>query len=227
MQQDPLMKSIRAQNLRLLGEAHHKLEEVEPAQRTLDQAVALNREVQSAHPTNTLYRRRVVTSLRYRAIVHRTNHRDELARESIEEARVEAQRLRDRDANDVGGIQLFAVVNEVYAEVLSDLGRHEDAFRVGEEVREAYRIMVERAGNAPGQLRSLAMVLRTNGAIHYNGGDFEGACRAWRESVDILLGLQRRNVITDYDRTNGLPEMQGYLTRSCNPPRAGLGRISI
>ncbi len=227
MQQDIQMKSIRAQNLRLLGEAHHKLDETAAAQRTLDQAVAINREVLTAQPTNPLYRRRVVTSLRYRAIVHRTNERDQLARESIEEARVEARRLRDRDASDVGGIQIYAVVNEVYAEVLSDLGRHQDAFRVADEVRDAYRVMVDRAGNAPGQLRSLAMVLRTNGAIRYNGGDYADACQNWRDSVDILVGLERRGAITDYDRSNGLVEMRSYLARTCSPPRGGLGTLQI
>ena len=227
MQQDLQIKTIRAQNLRLLGEAHHNLQETAAAQQTLDRAVAINREVLAVQPANPLYRRRVATSLRYRAIVHRTNERDQLARESIEEARVEARRLRDRDASDVGGIQIYAVVNEVYAEILSDLGRHQDAFRVGDEVRDAYRVMVERAGNAPGQLRSLAMVLRTNGAIHYNGGDYPGACRNWRDSVDILLGLERRGTLTDFDRDNGLAEMRAYLTRSCNPPRGNLGTVTI
>ena len=169
-------------------------------------------------------RRRVVTSLRYRAIVHRTNDRDQHARESIEEAREQARILRDRDPADSGALQLYAVVSEVYAQVLSDLGRHQDAYRIGDEIRDAYRIMVERAGNAPGQLRSFAMALRSNAEVHYNGGDFSGACRIWSEVLEILAGLERRGALTDFDRNNALTQTRDFRTRTCNPPRQGLGR---
>ena len=102
------------------------------AQAVLDRAVAINRAVLATQPDDPLFRRRVVTSLRYRAIVHRTNDRDELARQSIEQARAEARSLRDRDPSDVGALQLFAVVSEVYMQTLSDLGRHAEAYRIGE-----------------------------------------------------------------------------------------------
>lgn len=224
MQRDPLMQSIRAANLRYLGEAYHNLREPEPARRALDRAVALNQAVLATRPDDPLFRRRVATSLRYRAIVHRADGRHELARQSIEQARVEAMRLRDRDASDVGALQLFAVVSEVYMQVLSDLGRHAEAYRIGDEIRAAYRIMVGRAGNAPGQVRSLAMALRSEGEIHYNGGDHAGACRAWREVADILAGLERRGALTDFDRNNAQRRTRELLQRSCDPPRAGVGR---
>lgn len=112
-----------------------------------------------------------MTSLGYRAIVHRANERNDLARQSIEQARAEALRLRDRDPGDVSAPQLFAVVSEVHMETLSDLGRYAEAYRIGDEVHAAYRIMVDRAGNAPGQLRSMAMALRSDVEVHYNGGD--------------------------------------------------------
>jgi serine/threonine-protein kinase len=115
------------------------------------------------------------------------------------------------------------VVNEVYTQVLSDLGRHQDAIRISEEVRDAYRIMVDRAGNAPGQLRSLAMALRTNAEVRYNGGDYAGACRVWNEVLQMLLDLQRRGALTDIDRNNALAQTRDALARACNPPRAGLG----
>jgi len=224
MQRDPRMMSIRAQNLRLLGEAHHELEQVVEARAVLDRSVDTNRAVLATQPDDPLYRRRVVTSLRYRAIVHRTNDRDLLARESIEEAREQARILRDRDPADSGALQLYAVVNEVYAQVLSDLGRHQDAYRIGGEIRDAYRIMVERAGNAPGQLRSLAMAMRSNAEVHYNGGDYAGACRIWSEVLEVITGLERRGALTDFDRNNALAQTRDFLARSCNPPRRGLGR---
>ena len=223
MQRDPWMMSIRAQNLRLLGEAHHELEQVAEARAALDRSVDINRAVLATQPGDPLYRRRVITSLRYRAIVHRTNERDELARESIEEARELARILHDRDPADSGALQLHAVVNEVYAQVLSDLGRHQDAYRIGDEVRDAYRTMVAHAGNAPGQLRSLAMALRSNAEVHYNGGDYAGACRIWAEVLEIITGLERRGALTDFDRNNALTQTRDFLARSCNPPRQGLG----
>lgn len=223
MQRDPIMQGLRAGNLRYLGEAHHNLGEAQAAQSTLDQAVALHQAVLATQPDDPLFRRRVVTTLRYRAIVHRANRRDQLARQSIEQARTEAIRLRDRDPGDVGALQLFAVVSEVHMQTLSDLGRHEEAYRIGEEIRGAYRIMVDRAGNAPGQLRSMAMALRSEAEVHYNGGDYPGACRAWGEVMAILSGLERRGALTDTDRNNAQAQTRDFLRRACNPPRAGLG----
>jgi hypothetical protein len=177
----------------------------------------------STGPSRSQLRRRLVTSLRYRAIVHRTNERDELARESIEQALAEARRLRDRDPSDIGSLQLFAVVSEVYMQTLSDLDRHVDAYRIAAEIRDAYRIMVERAGNAPGQLRSMAMALRSEAGVHYNGGDYPGACRAWADVARILDGLEQRGELTDFDRNNAQAETRDYLRRACNPPHSGLG----
>lgn len=223
MQSDPMMQSIRAGNLRYLGEAYHNLRETEPARQALDRAVALNQTVLATQPDDPLFRRRVVTSLRYRAIVHRANQRNELARQSIEQARTEAMRLRDRDPNDVGSLQLFAVVSEVYMQTLADLGRHADAYRIADEIRAAYRIMVERAGNAPGQLRSMAMALRSEAEIRYNGGDYSGACHTWREVAEMLSALERRGALTDFDRHNAQTQTRDFLRRACGPPRAGLG----
>jgi tetratricopeptide (TPR) repeat protein len=223
MQRDPFMQSIRAANLRYLGEAYHQRHETALAQQALDQAVALNQTVLATRPDDPLFRRRVVTSLRYRAIVHRANGRNELARQSIEQARADAIRLRDRDANDVGALQLFAITSEVYMQILSDLGRHAEAYRIGDEIRAAYRIMVDRADNATGQVRSFAMALRSEAEVHYNGGDYAGACQAWQEVSDKLAGLERRGALTDFDRNNGQRRTREFLESACNPPRAGLG----
>lgn len=223
LQRDPKIQSVRAGNLRLLAEAYHERGETANARAALDRAVAMARTVLASQPDDPQLRRRLATTLRYRAIVHRTNRRDELARQSIEQALVEARHLRDRDPSDIGSLQLFAVVSEVYMQTLSDLGRHADAYRIAAEIREAYAIMVERAGNAPGQLRSMAMALRSEAEVHYNGGDFAGACRAWSDVARILDGLERRRALTDFDRDNAQAETRDYLRRSCDPPRAGLG----
>jgi serine/threonine-protein kinase len=223
MQRDPLMQGVRAGNLRYLGEALHNLRQTEPARAALDRAVALHRAVLATQPDDPLFRRRVVTTLRYRAIVHRTNGRDELARQSIEEAREQARILRNRDPADFGALQLFAVASEVHMQTLSDLGRHQDAFRIGGETSAAYRTMVDRAGNAPGQLRSMAMALRSEAEVRYNGGDYGAACRIWGEVRAILAGLERRGALTGTDRNNAQAQTRDFLLRACDPSRAGLG----
>ncbi len=222
-QADPQMRSIRAGNLRLLGEAHHKLQEVEPARRTLDQAVEINRALVAEQPDDPLIRRRLATSLRYRAIVHRSNDRNELARQSIEESRAEAERLRARDPNDAGALQLVALVAEVQAQILADLRRFPESYAVGEQVRAMHVSLVEKAGGAAGAARSMAAARRTDGGNHYNGGDYAGACRIWRETLDLYAGLDRRGQLTDTDRGNAVRELTDYVQRTCNPPRAALG----
>lgn len=226
MQRAPTMQSVRAGILRYLGEAHHKLDETEPARGALDEAVALNQTVLQSQPNDPLFRRRVATSNRYRAIVHRANGRHELARQSIDRARTEAIWLRDRDPGDVSALQLLTVTGEVHMQTLADLGRYDAAYAVARETRAAYRRMLDLAGNAPGQRRSFAMALRSEGEIRYNGGDYAGACSVWAEILVMLEGLERRGALTDFDRNNGQAQTQDFMRRACNPPRAGLGPIA-
>jgi serine/threonine-protein kinase len=223
MQRDPRMMSIRAANFRLLGEAHHKLKEAEPARRMLDEAVSINRALLRDQPADPLLRRRLVTSLRYRAIVHRTNERDQLARESIDEARAEAERLHDRDPDDVGAMQLVTVVSEIQAQILADLGRFPESYAAGEQGLAVHRRMVALAGDAPGALRSMVQAMRTHAGNHYNGRDYAGACRIWSEMMGIFAGLEQRGALTDADRGKAMTETRDYLRRACDPPRAGLG----
>lgn len=213
----------RSANLRLLGEAHHKLQETEPARKALDEAVAINRALVAAQPDDPALWRKLVVSLRYRAIVHRTNERDELARASIEEASSGARMLHDRDPNDAGALQLFTLVSEVQGQILADLGRFPESYAIGEEGLAAHRRLVALAGNAPGARRTLAQARRTDGGNHYNGGDYAGACRIWAEALAIFEDLERRGELSESDRKNALAEMRDYSRRTCNPPRAGLG----
>jgi serine/threonine-protein kinase len=221
---DPRLMTIRAGNLRLLAEAHHKLGHVAEARAVLDQAVDINRATLASQPNDPLLRRRLITSLRYRAIVHRTNHRDALARQSIEEARSQAIKWRDRDPDDVGALQISALVSEVQAQILADLGRYRESFAAGDEALAAHRRMVRLAGDAPGALRSMAQAMRTDGGNHYNGGDYAGACRIWSDTLAIFAQLDRRGALTDFDRKNSAAETRAYLHRACDPPRPALGR---
>lgn len=215
---------MRAGNLRLLGEAQHKLKLKDAARATLDRAVDTSRALAAKLPGQPEAQHRLAATLWYRAVVHRTNYRDPEARASIYEAVEIAARLRDRDPKDAGALKLFVVTNEVYAQTLGDVGRFTESFRIGNEVQAAQEKLVALAGNTPGALRSMATSMATDGGNHYNGGDYVGACQRWRRTRDIFLDLEKRGALTDTDRNNGLAEMKSYLSKACEngPPRAGL-----
>lgn len=223
LRDDPIVTGARAANMRLLGESYHRLGMPEPAREALDASVAFNRAVRDSAPHNPAFIRSLTVSLWYRAVVHRTNERNALARESIEEAMLNARLLRDRDPADAGALRLVATVGEVYAQVLADLDRFEESFALGEEVVAAQRDLVVRAEGAAGARRTLAVTLITNGGNFYNGGQYARACERWREAHEILLGMQREGALAQTDRVRSLATMQDYLARSCNPPRRGLG----
>lgn len=222
MRGDPRILGVRSANLRLLGEAYHKLHQDADAHRVLDQAVEINRGLVRGQPDDPALRRKLVVSLRYRAVVLRTDGHDESARTSIEEARQEAQTLRDHDPNDIGAAQLYALVSEVDAQILADLGRFPESYAAGADVLKTHRRLVQLAGNAPGALRSMAQALRTDGANHYNGRDYAGACALWRDADTIFADLDRRRVMTPGDRTGAAAEVIRLLRDGCNPPRPGL-----
>jgi serine/threonine-protein kinase len=219
--------SARSANLRLLGEAHHKLKDKEKARAVLDQALTINRALVQAEPDNPALVRKLVNALRYAAIVHRTNMRDEEAGRAITEAVTQAGRLSARDPNDSGAMHQLALVQEVQAQILTDLGRHQESFAVGDQVLAAHRRIVALAGNAAGARRSLAAAMRTTGGNHYNGRDYAGACALWRETLGLYRALERESSLSESDRKGSMAEMVDYVARDCDNggPRAGLGEI--
>ena len=222
---DKKVLGVRAANLRLLGEALHKLKDEVATREVLDQAVAVHRDLAQRDPDDPKAIRNLATSLWYRAVVHRTNYRDPLAWESIVEAVNLSRQLRQRDPNDAGAIKMFALSAEVFAQVLADLKRYDESNAMGDEVIQAHQKLVALAGNTPGALRSMAASMSTRGGNFYNGGDYVRACQAWRETLAVFTDLDRRGDLTTTDRNNGVPELRGYILKSCEggPPRAGLG----
>jgi serine/threonine-protein kinase len=219
----------RSTNLRLLGETYHKLKREDRARAVLDQGVAINRALVRAEPDNPAIVRKLVNSLRYVAVVHRTNGRDLEASRAIAEAALNSERLSVRDANDGGSLHLHALVKEVQAQILADLGQFRDSYAVGEEVLAAHRRLVVLSGNAAGTRRSLAAAMRTTGGNHYTGRDYAGACTIWRETLAIYRQLDKEDALSDSDRKGGLAEVTDYVARACEngPPRAipGVDRI--
>lgn len=225
MQQDLEVRSARSGNLRLLGEAHHRLMHTADARRTLDLAVAINEQLRRAAPDDPQVLRKLAISLWYRAVVHRTNDRDALALASIDRAVELAEQLRIRDPNDAGGLQLFALTSEVKAQVLGDVGRFAESFSMVDAVIAAHERMVTLAGDAAGAKRSMSAALSTGGGNFYNGGNYVRACASWQRAIAILMELDRKGSLTDYDRKNSMVEIRRYLEQACmnGPPRQGLG----
>lgn len=225
MQQDPRLLGARSGNLRLLGEAHHRLKNVGEARRILDLAVAINERLVRGAPDDPMAVRKLAIALWYRAVVHRTNERDALALASIDRAVALADQLRTRDPSDAGALQLVALTGEVKAQILGDVGRFSDSFAMVDAVIAAHERMVALAGDAAGAKRSMSAALNTGGGNFYNGGDYARACASWRRAMAILEELDRMGSLTDYDRKNSQVEIAGYLARACEggPPRQGLG----
>lgn len=214
---------VRSANVRLLGESNHRQGNVEAARLALDRAVEINRSLLAANLDNPSLIRKLSQSLWYRAVVHRTNGRDQEARASIDEAVALANRLRERDPDDAGGIQMFAITGEVQAQVLTDLGRAADGRRVGEQVIDAHRRLVELADNAAGARRSMAQALRTRGGNAYNAGQYSLACQDWVEARDMFRQLDTEGVLSEFDRNGAYAEMIRFIAAACDPPRRGLG----
>jgi serine/threonine-protein kinase len=212
----------RAANLRLLAEALHGLGDDGQALPILDQVVELQRRALATAPNHPNYIRSLSIALWYRAVVNRSNNRDDIARASIEESAALARRLRDRDPDDAGAVRMVAISSEVLAQVLADVGRFDESERVGDEVINAHRDLVARADGAAGARRSLAAALATNGGNFYNAGAYARACERWQESRDIYRTLNQEGALSQADQNEALAQMQDYLRRACDPPRPGL-----
>lgn len=216
----PVMRA-RSAILRLLGEAHHKLENVEEARETLDAAVQNNRVILSHQPNHPEAMRQHAIALWYQAVVHRTNYRDTEALVSIEEAFAVASALRQRDPNDMGAVRITAITGEVYAQVLADAQAYAESYKLMEEVVSAQRLLSEHSSASQGSLRSLAAALTTSGTNYYNGGEYVLACRDWQESFDLYASFSETGTISQYDQERSLPQVKDFIEKACNPPRPG------
>jgi eukaryotic-like serine/threonine-protein kinase len=223
---DTEVMMVRSSNLKLYGEALHKLKDAPAARIALDRAVEINRILVRRTTDDPAIQRKLAISLWYRAVVHRSNYRDVEARASIDEAQAIARTILARDQNDAGALKLFMLTSELSAQILGDQRRFPESYAIGEEVQNAQEKLVGLAGNTPGALRSMATSLATNGGNHYNGGDFAGACAIWRKALGIFDSLETNGALTETDRKNGKADLQRYLATSCDngPPRAGMGK---
>lgn len=219
----------RSANLRLLGEAYHKTKAEARARKTLADAVAINRRLFAAMPEDPQIARKLISSLWYSAVVDRDNRRDAEARAAIAEAVDRADALAARDPNDAGALHLVALTGEVKAQVLADGHDFPASYAAGDAVLAAHRRLVALAGASPGARRSMAASMRTIGGNHYNGRDYAGACRLWRDTLAIYRDFEKAGTLSETDRKVGMAEMSDFTKRACDngPPRAGLGTEPI
>ena len=216
----------RSANMRLLGEAMHKTKDDEAAILALDRAVAMNEGLLKVAPDDPFVLRKVAASLWYRAVLLRELKRDAAAAASINRAVDLARTMQARDPNDQGGLNMFTLTAEVQAQVLADAGHLTESYAISDDVMAAHRRLVALAGDAPGAIRSMATAYDTRGGNFYNSGAYARACEAWGEALGIYRGLDKRGVLSEFDRNNGLIAISKRVANTCNPPRAGLrGRL--
>lgn len=212
---------VASATARLLGEAYHRVNRPAEARAAINRAVALNRALVATDPDDPALLRKLALSLWYSAVVHREMRQDPAARRAIAAAVKLARTLRERSNGDVTSSQLVALIGEVNAQVLADMGRYAQSFALGDEVIAAHRRLVALAGAAPGARRSLATALHTRGGSYYNGGAYARACASWGEARAIFRALDAAGELSPADRANGVPQLDGYLRRNCGPPRPG------
>ena len=212
----------RSANMRLLGEAMHRTKDDAAAILALDRAVTMNEGLLKAAPDDPSILRKVAQSLWYRAVLLRELNRDGAAASSINRAVALARTMQARDPKDTGAINLFTLTAEVQAQVLADAGRLTESYAVSDDVMAANRRLVNLAGDAPGAIRNMASAFDTRGGNFYNGGEYARACEAWSEALGIYRGLDKRGVLSEFDRNNGLTAISKRMATTCNPPRAAL-----
>lgn len=214
-QASPEILAVRGPILRLLAEAQHKLKQTDAARASNDAAIAANRALVAVDPSDPSATRKLIISLWYAAVVHRTNMRDPQARAAIDEALVLARDKAQRDVSDLGAAKLLAVVLEVKAQTLADDGRGTETIAATDELLAIHKRLVKEGGNTPGALRSMSAALNTRGADFYNLGDIANACRMWRWAAANYQLLEQRGELSVYDREQELPEARKLVEDVC------------
>jgi serine/threonine-protein kinase len=206
---------IRGVLWRMTAEAQHRLKQTEPARLSNEAAIAANRALLSADPSDPSSIRKMAQSLWYAAVVHRTNYRDPAARAAIDEALLLSRQLVQRDPLDMGSARLLALVLEVKAQTLADAGQRAEVVAATDELLALHEMMVRVGGNTPGALRSMTAALRTRGGDFYNLGDIANACLMWRRAVANYARLDQMGGLPERDRRNGWPELTRLIDDVC------------
>lgn len=214
-QASPEILAVRGPVLRLLAEAQHKLKQADAARATNEAAIAANRALVAADPADPSASRKLIISLWYAAVVHRTNMRDREARAAIDEALALARDRMQRDSSDLDAAKLLAIVLEVKTQTLADAGRRAETIAATDELMAIHTRLVKEGGNTPGALRSMTAAINTRGGDFYNLGDIPNACRMWRWAAANYEQLDKRGQLSVYDRENELAEARKLVDDVC------------
>jgi tRNA A-37 threonylcarbamoyl transferase component Bud32 len=212
---DPDVRGAESAILRLLGEAHHLLDESDAARQVLARATVINRDLVRIAPGDPQNRRKLSISLWYSAVVDRATGRTAEARRAIAESLEVARAIVADDPNDRGGLGMIATAGEVAAQLAAD-ARDGPASRAhGEEVLAVHDQLVALAGDAPGAMRARASAQRTLAGNHERLGERAAACAMWRRALASYEEIDRRGALSDYDRNNPLPEGRAFIATNC------------
>lgn len=212
---DPDVRGAESAILRLLGEAHHLLEESDAARAVLARATEINRDLVRIAPGDPQNRRKLSISLWYTAVVERATGRTAEARQAIGESLEVARAIVADDRQDRGGLGMVATAGEIAAQLAADAGDRPMFRAQAGEVLAVHDQLVDLAGGAPGAIRARASAMRTIAGNHDRLGERPAACAMWQRAVAGYEELDRRGALSDFDRNNPLPEGRAYLAANC------------
>lgn len=218
MRRTPAVMQASAQNLRMLAEAYHHSERDPLARKMLDGAIGINRALLALNSADPRRQRALIVVHWYRAVIDRSADLDASAAWHIDTAMQMVEELASRNAGDADSATLFSTVAEVKAQMLADTRRFAESYALSDRIIAVNRDRVAKADGASGAWRAFAEVLNTSGTNHYNGADYAGACRLWRESRDIWRMLQKRAELSEWD-VESLEKATYRVANACDPPR--------
>ena len=224
---DERVQAARSGNLRLLGEAAHKIGRAAIASQSIDAAIAINRRPLAASSDDPQRLRKLTTSLWYAGVMHRTNERLPQARAATTEAVALARRMVARDDCDAGAQQMLAITAKLQAQLIADAGDLAGNAAVAAQMLAAHDRLVALAGDAPGARRSRAASLRTQGTNRWNLKDTVGGRGAWRDALATYDALAAEDQLSKFDANNARPEVARLVQGLCVGTRPPWRRINI
>lgn len=136
------------------------------------------------------------------------------ARAGLARARQAADAAVARDGEDAEAARRLRVVRNAQAQVLARMGQIGPALEQLEQVRARDRALLDRAPS-PERARDLAYDHTLIGEALDHAGRRTAACLADRETAALYADLSRKGILTAFDRTTNLREVQERIARNC------------
>jgi tetratricopeptide (TPR) repeat protein len=113
-----------------------------------------------------------------------------------------AKQVRALEPNDRVTVRRARLADELAAQYLALAGRRGEAIAIQSRlVSEGWRRHLASPSNAR-VIRDYATDAKILGEIHWEGGDHAPACGLWRKALPMLLALEKRGHLNDWDKTN-------------------------